>query len=142
VYRPAAEFSRHRLPRVVRPGHLPEGQEDAELGGFVALDERGVDRPVPVRPRADEVDERHVEQARAPESAVEVVFRVVALVAVEDAVGRLLVLVADPLRRARNRPCVVGFTTDPERAVIAASEPPCTDQDLTPVLRPDSQPRR
>ena len=78
------------LALVVRPAH--EGQKDSELGGFVAVDIGWVDRPVPVRPRADEVDDRHVEQMGTPQPAVEVVLRVVALVAVEHAIWRLLVL--------------------------------------------------
>jgi len=86
------------LALVVRPAHLPEVQQDAELGGLVSLDVSGVDRPVPVRPRADEVDDRHVEQVRAAEPVVEVVLGILALIAVKDAVGRLLVLVPDLLR--------------------------------------------
>src|SRR3970040_53778 len=53
----------NRLPLVVRPAHLPESQKDSELGGEVLLDEGRVDRAVPVRSRAPEVDDgqRHPE---------------------------------------------------------------------------------
>ena len=118
-----------RLALVVRPAHLPEGQEDAALGGLVLLDVGRVDRPVPVRPRADEVDERHVEEVRTPEPAVEVVLRVVALVAVEDAVRRLLVLVPDLSRRAVDGegggPALrVSSAVDPVGAVEERDAPP------------------
>jgi hypothetical protein len=58
------------LALVVRPAHLPECQEHAKLIRLVPLDIGGVDRPVPVGPRADEVHERHVQQVRASKPTV------------------------------------------------------------------------
>ena len=50
---------------VVRPAHLPEREEYAQVALRVLVNEGGIDRAVPIRSGADEVDDGNIKEVRA-----------------------------------------------------------------------------
>jgi hypothetical protein len=105
------------LTLVVRSAHFPEREKHPKLRRPVLLDEGRVDGPVPVWSRPDEVHEWYLEKMSTSEPPVEVVVRIIALIAVEHPVRRLLVVVSvllvGAVDRQRCRPALrVGSPID------------------------------
>jgi hypothetical protein len=85
---------------VVGASHFAEREDDGTFGDEVSLDEGGVLGPIPVAPRADEVDQRDLKCVGLAQPPVEVVVGRAVFLTVEDPVRCFLILVAPLGERA------------------------------------------